>query len=61
MSDRYYLRDRRGEPMMAYDDILDGKEALDDAANGTELIRAEDGAVLGRKVGSLVQQRKERS
>ncbi len=45
----YYLRDKNGEPLFAYDDVLDGKEALDRSEPGTELVRASDGVVLGRR------------
>ena len=42
----YYLRDKHGEPMMAYPDIYEGREALKSMPRGTELVRASDGAVV---------------
>ncbi len=57
----YYLRSRDGEALLGYTDVLDGKEALDESPNGTELVRACDGAVLGRKVGIILSGKKERS
>ena len=45
----YFLRSRSGEALMGYSDVLDGKEALDRADAGTELVRASDGVVLARR------------
>ena len=60
MSDhpRYYLRDRGGEPLMGYDDVLDAYAACNKGPRGAELVRAEDGVVLARHVGTDVMKDK---
>ena len=50
----YYIRDRNGEPLLGYTDVLLAKEALDDAGVGCELVRTVDGVVLARKYGMVL-------
>lgn len=45
----YFLQDGNGEALLGFDDVLDGKDALDRSEPGTELVRACDGIVLGRR------------
>ena len=54
---RFYLRDRHGEPLTAYEDILQAKDALDTCEPGTDLVRSADGVLMARKVGGVLAKR----
>ncbi len=50
----YYIQDRNGNPTLGFDDVLEGKAALDEAEPGSSLIRARDGVPLAHKYGLIV-------
>lgn len=50
----YFLRTKHGEPLMGYPDIYEGRKALGTMPVGTELVRAEDGAVVSIMYSSTI-------